>query len=54
MNPDTPEDFDPIDFILWRPECALADAAPSVSDLTREVLVIAQLRIEEERARRVA
>lgn len=54
MNSDTPEDFDPIDFILWQLECALADAAPSVSDLTREALIIARLRIEEERAARVA
>lgn len=51
---DQPEDFDAIDFALWRLECALADAAPDVSDLTREALIIARLRIEEERARRVA
>jgi hypothetical protein len=54
MMHEPPEDFDPVDFALWRLECALADAAPDVSDLTREALVIARLRIEEERARRAA
>ena len=54
MTDDAPDDFDPVDFELWRLECALADAPETLSELTREALVIARLRIEEERARRAA
>jgi len=50
----TPDDFDDVDFALWRLECALQDAAPLVDDLTRAALIVARERIEQERAQRVS
>ena len=46
---ETPDDFDEIDFALWRLECALCDAEPCVDDITRDALVIARARVAEQR-----
>lgn len=50
-----PDDFDAVDFELWRLECALDDAERlSLDDVTRAAIAVARARIHEERARRVA